>query len=180
MMWVHMEGKHLPCWALSTGLCSLWVEAFTFSEPGHEGCWPLSPPWNPWKLMVGIFQMFMAWVADLLVSRLNQGLRKDLTPLLWHLLGWEAFTIPRDCFQQPMCSWLGMSKRLNWATSPIQKIAIILLQVPLRSHGYSGHLWIPCQVQKTKVDPRTVGHFWRLDRITAGEEAFTGHRRDLV
>lgn len=39
------------------------------------------------------------------------------------------------------------------------------------SHGYSGHLWVPCHVLKTKVDSRAVGDFWR---IAAGEEAFTG------
>lgn len=37
--------------------------------------------------MVNIFQVFVAGVADLLVSQLNQWLRKDLAPLLWHLLG---------------------------------------------------------------------------------------------
>lgn len=52
------------------------VETVTFLEPGHEGCRALSPPWKLW--MVSIWKMFIAGVADNLVSWLNQEMRKDI------------------------------------------------------------------------------------------------------
>lgn len=99
-----------------------------------------------------------------------KSLRKALAPLLWHLLGWEAFARHRGCGKQ-----FGMSKGLDLEATSVPKMAVVL-QVygrlePWLCLRYSGYIWLHWQVPK--ADPRTVtsegwqdcswrrGFFWR-------------------
>lgn len=56
-------------------------------------------------------------------------------------------------------TWLG-----SWATSLIHSS-----NSPPDAFWGEWTLWVPCQLPKTKIDPRTAGYFWMLDRITAGD-----------
>lgn len=106
-----------------------------------------------------------SWQSSVMVKSRNE--EGSHSTSVMALSGLRGFTRPRDCFQQHVCSWVDMSKGLgSWARSLMQS-----------SNSPPGAFWgqrtlrVHCQLQKTKVDPRTVGYFWRLDRITAGDPA---------
>lgn len=138
---------------------ALLVETVTFLEPGQEGYRALSPPWKLW--MVSIWKMFVAGLADSLVSWFNQEMRKDIhfyddSERLHHTQRrLSAACVLITGHEQR--TWLG-----SWAMPLIQSS-----NSPPAAFWGQWTLWVSCQLQKTKVDPRTVGYFWRLDRITA-------------
>lgn len=177
-MWMHAEGKHLPSWAESTGLCCLvsgnchilgaWSWRMQGPEPSLEavGGEHLKDVhcWNSWQSGVVV------------KSRNEEG-----HSLLWCLwMGWEASTDPKTAFSSMCALYRVLAKDLTWnlsnSTNPEQQFSSSCLLGTVDT-------WVPCQLQKTKVDPRTVGYFWRLDRITAGDTGLACPRlkkRDCV
>lgn len=152
-------GKHLPAWAESTGLFCL------VSGNCHilgAWSWRIQGPEPSLEAVDG------EHLSDVhhLVSWLNQEMRKDI-----HFCDDSEWAERLHQIQRLLSAacvlitgheqrtWLG-----SWAMPLIQSS-----NSPLAALWGQWTLWVPCQLQKTKVDPWTVGYFWRLDRITAGD-----------